>query len=252
MSVEDPSDDFLVRPTAPDRVPSRPKPPLRWEQTGFQWAGGFTLEEIVDTVHHWWIEYRDHHSPRPVEDPGRQSLVSIIFSTPDRVIVPELRRIQAYLQLRSGDRWHIFVAGYREDWRSGTWSEKPVLRFDEQSFDELRRQMPSPWRYSGLCDVVSVMAYSHHPQTIDWESFRSVTITRPDGTYAERSFGEIAELMSDWPDDPDGLADYAPGEPPSIGRLDRQSLEPGLRFLGGAVGGGVLGNFTYDMLKVLF
>jgi hypothetical protein len=216
---------------------------------------GVTLDEIVDAVHHWFRsgERRYRYPHRPVHEPDRQALVSIIFSTPDRVVLPELRRTQAYLQLRSGDGWHIFVAGYSEGRRPGAWfGERPVLRFDEESFDELRRQMPSPWRYSGLCDVVSVMAYRHHPQTIDWESFRSVTITRPDGTYADRSFGEIAELMSDWPDDPHGLADYAPGEPPSIGRFDRQSLEPGLRFLSGAVGGGVLGNFTYDMLKVLF
>jgi hypothetical protein len=227
-------DDFLVPP-----MPLARPPQLKAErrQVSLNWAGGITLEEIVRMV-------RDERW-----SPGGPALVSIIFTTPDRVVLPALRQMGAYLHLRSGHQWHIFVAGYGEDTRG---REAPRVRFDAASFDELRRQMPARWRYSGLCDVVSVMAYQDHPQIIDWESFRSVTITRRDGTYVDRSFGQIAELMSDWPHDPDGLADYAPGEAPAIGVFGVKSLEPGLRFIGYSVSTGVLGNFAYDMLKVLF
>jgi hypothetical protein len=178
-----------------------------------------------------------------------QAMLSFVFAMPDSVTISELVANEGYLNVRSAHAWNIFVIGYAIPQRHGNVVGGPATSFDVQAFEDVRRAIPSTWRYSGLCDVVSVMAYHDQPGLFDWQSLRSVTITGPDGTYIDRSFGQITEIMSDWRHDPEGLTDYAPGEVPHDRTIAVPRLEAALRFLAGAVGGGVAGNFAYDLLK---
>ncbi|GAA2120417.1 hypothetical protein [Actinomadura napierensis] len=178
--------------------------------------------------------------------PGNQGMLTFVFAHPNSVVLRDLNASAAYIDIRSGLAWNLFVVGYAPGPHG-----QPDLVSKPQVFDEVRRTIPAPWRYSGLCDLVSVMAYQGHAGLIDWSSMRSVTITGPDGGYTDRSIGEISELMADWHDDPPGLADYAAGEPPAARSLTVSRLAPALGFLGNAVGGGVLGNTVYDLLKAL-
>ncbi|MER5645269.1 hypothetical protein [Streptosporangium sp. NPDC002524] len=104
------------------------------------------------------------------------ALISIMFCHPRSVVFRDLNQDFAYLDRRSGVHWDLFFAGYsgRRRWLSPRALGVPIWKFSPSDFDEIRRHVErlhrealsddvpdglTPWRYSGVPELVSVMAY---------------------------------------------------------------------------------------------
>jgi hypothetical protein len=93
-----------------------------------------------------------------------------------------------------------------------------------------------PWRWSGGADLVNFMVYNGQA---DWVSLAAVPLNVPLTVLTESLVGWQADDF-DPPDFAGGGAQYTGGQLP---------FAAGLRWAATAVGGGVLANFVWDLLK---
>jgi hypothetical protein len=202
---------------------------------------------------------------------GQDAMVSMAFANPRSVVFADLAANYAYLDLRAGGCWDLYFAGYGDRW----WGRFPAGNrrrhsadfFDPAAFHHMVDEFSarheyavrtatepgttaSPWRYSGLCDLVSLMVYPGRRRPhFDWHSLRSVTLTDSHGQYVDSGLAEIVEAGTRWREEPVELATFGAGQPlPMVTVL---SLAPALEAVASAVGAGVAGNAAYDLLKHL-
>jgi len=202
-----------------------------------------------------------------------EALVSMVFANPRSVVFADLESNFAYLDLRSGRTWDLFFVGYggrywgkfpRSDkTRRSTdfWSHAQFYHTARDVSEAHRAALASAddvppnlegWRYSGNCDLVSLMAYRRGSHDIlwDWPSLRAVMLTDANGSYVEQGLGEVVETLSEWRAEPADLDQLAPGEGPVVTRV--LDLGRALAAVGTAAGSGVAGGAAYDLLKGLF
>ncbi|MEV5561247.1 hypothetical protein AB0L44_47090 [Nonomuraea wenchangensis] len=104
------------------------------------------------------------------------ALISIMFCHPRSVVFRDLNQDFAYLDRRFGVHWDLCFAGYsgRRQWLRPRALGVPIWKFSPSDFDDIRRHVErlhcealsgdvpdglTPWRYSGVPELVSVMAY---------------------------------------------------------------------------------------------
>ncbi len=210
-----------------------------------------------------WAELDELVTARFKKSAADSALVSILFTQPKSIVYKDLRRNHAYIDIRSGLRWDLYIAGYEA---------VPILnrwRFDARGFNELREHVESehkaalisphapakrpPWHFSGTADLVSVMAYPGGTRTkYDWLSLKGVRLLDSNSRYISHSLGEVVETLSDWRDDTDpaALRALAPGEVYAFAE-PTLSLTPYLLAAGSKLVEGVAVNTAYDLLKKL-
>ena len=191
------------------------------------------------------------------------ALVSILFTQPQSVVYEDLRRNYAYLDVRSGLSWDLYIAGYER---------LPVLnrwKFDHFGFNQIREHVEikheaavassdslaigsSPWRFSGTADLVSFMAYpGEYGMQYDWLSLKALKLLDANGRYIKYSLGEIVEELSDWREvDSPTLRELAPGEVPAS-LESALSLQPFMKASAATLFGGIAVNAAYDLIKKL-
>ncbi|MBK3631446.1 hypothetical protein JHN52_00425 [Streptomyces sp. MBT97] len=225
-----------------------------------------------------WSELERDVGRRMREAGHEETIVSIAFATPYSVVFNDLKRNFAYLNIRSGTAWDLYFAGYG----GARWGQFPEPRtsrgsaefYSPSRFNDLRiavsgrhRQAleqapevpagtPPPWRYTGQCDLVSLMAYPGDmdaPVKWDWLSLRGVTMTDAKGAYTVHGLPEIVEDLSDWRMEPEppSLSRFAPGEDRNTNTTTTSSLGAALTALSLTVAGGVATSAVYDLLKLL-
>lgn len=196
-------------------------------------------------------------------NPGAERLTSIVFANPTSFVWRDLHTNRAFLDVRTGDDWDLFFAGMSGYKRMDTdaeqlwdpfWRENWQRYLNPQRFKAIERRVvlgqqraavPSSrlWQYSGDTDLVSFMCYARDP---DWASLVYCRID--DSEPSARSLGEIAEGLRRWQDgevDPD----LTPGEFQTARVLP--DLGAALKWSAAAVGSGIVGDFAYDLLKLL-
>jgi hypothetical protein len=218
-----------------------------------------------------WDELLQAVERRTEESTDGSALVSLVMCQPDSLVFRELKRTQAYVDLRSGTAWDLHLIGYAAINTFGTMRPSvlgiPTWRFRAGRFLDVVAHVQhghaaglaasdsavagsAPWRYSGTGDLVSFMAYRDLPGLIDWPSLKGVQLHDAQGAYLDRSIGQIVEIMSDWREDGPEVQEFAPGEmrQTAISVLD---LRRALIVVAGMVTSGVIGNAAYDLLKQL-
>lgn len=195
--------------------------------------------------------------------PKPSVLVSILFTQPKSIVYEDLRRNYAYLDVRSGFSWDLYIAGYERLPILNRWS------FDSSGFNQIREHVEmkhakamassalpmvsgSPWRFSGTADLVSFMAYpDEHGMHHDWLSLRALKLLDANGRYIRYNLGEIVEELSDWQEaDSPALRDLAPGEVASS-PASALSLHPFMKVVATTLLGGLAVNASYDLIKKL-
>lgn len=220
-----------------------------------------------------WHTLKESITKRAHDTSDGAVLVSLVFCTPDSIVFRDLTRQFAYLNLRSGQVWDLYFAGYTcpvpgrvlppSPRGIPLWQFRPAkfhdlwkhIRFEHtRSFGENPYYCGRPWRYSGRPELVSFMAYRDFSDyfgptvRIDWPSLRAVPLADANGDYLDHSLSEIVETMSDWRDtDNAAIRRFAPGERPAV--ESALSLGSALRVVGSAMAGGIAGNAAYDLLK---
>lgn len=207
-----------------------------------------------------------------LSDPGcAEVLVSVVFAQPSSVVFRDLSSNYAYLDLRSGTAWNLYFAGYGRK----AWGRFPQSRrvgrsseiFSPSRFREMihevsasheaalqdAQDIPEPrtaWRYSGTCDLVSLMAYPRRDRSVhwDWLSLRDLQLTDGNDRYVDTGLGEVVETLSDWRTGSPLLRQLAPGEAPQRSVL---SLQDSLVAIAGALSLEVAGNLAGDLIKGL-
>ncbi|MGJ6968866.1 hypothetical protein ACSDR0_43890 [Streptosporangium sp. G11] len=195
--------------------------------------------------------------------PKSSVLVSVLFTQPQSIVYKDLRRNHAYLDVRSGLSWDLYIAGYEKSPILNRW------RFDSSGFNQIREYVESeheaamassgplmigdsPWRFSGTADLVSFMAYpgEYHMQ-YDWLSLRALRLLDANDRYIKYSLGEIVEELSDWQEaDSPVLRELAPGEIVSS-PASTLSLQPFMKAGAATLIGGIAVNAAYDLIKQL-
>ncbi|GAA1664157.1 hypothetical protein GCM10009733_072380 [Nonomuraea maheshkhaliensis] len=188
------------------------------------------------------------------------AMVSVVFAHPRSIVFRDLRNNFAYINVRSGEAWDVYFAGYVKVPLINRW------RFDAESFNETRkaieslhqkalRSIHSPaqyarsWNFSGTADIVSFMAYLQDDIHLDWLSLHACRLLDADGRYLRYSLGEIVESLSDWRKEDDAvMREFAPGE------MNREvasalSLKSVLTATAQQFPGGIAVNAAYDLLK---
>jgi len=136
-------------------------------------------------------------------------------------IVP---RIQEFYY-RSGNNIDFFCAGYDSSWSE----KKPILNFDEKSYNEFRKDIESKttWKYSGDVDLLLLNA-KLNPQNerpnLDWETTIVCQLDSMIKDGAIRSVGEFLESIFKF-------AENQNGEDPTWGFSDLQGLKKGKNWL---------------------
>lgn len=199
------------------------------------------------------------------------TLVSLVFCSPESLVFRDLEQEYAYFQERSGEAWDLHFIGYRCEKR---WSLRPSQtgipkwRFDAKRFNAIRAVVQSEhlrhihnvplvtpgWRYWGRPELVSFMAYGSYDEFdeprahIDWPSLRAVPLVDASGGYIDYSLGEIVEAMSDWRDqETQVLRDLAPGELPIA--TSAGSIVGALKAVASVLASGIAGNAVYELIK---
>jgi hypothetical protein len=207
---------------------------------------------------------------RTEESSDGSVLVTLVLCPPSSLVFRELKNTYAYVNLRSGNVWDLYMIGYTAINRYGATRPSvlgiPIWRFSAGRFLDVIAHIQQehagaladsdnvtagkPWRYSGTADLVSFMAYQDSPTFIDWLSLRAVQLLDAKGTYLDRNIGQIVEIMSDWREDGPEVREFAPGElqQTAISILD---LRQALIAVAGMVISGVVGNAAYDLLRNL-
>ena len=228
---------------------------LVMEDLGFSSAWGTLLRTIRE---------------RTEESLDGSVLVSLVLCPPNSLVFRQLKETHAYVNLRSGNTWDLHLIGYMAINRFGTMRPSvlgiPTWRFSAGRFldviahvqhehagalaDSESAATGKPWRYSGTADLISFMAYRDYPELIDWPSLRAIQLLDAQGTYLDRSIGQIVEIMSEWRADGPEVREFAPGElrQTAASVLD---LRRALVAVAGMVTSGVVGNAAYDLLKNL-
>lgn len=208
----------------------------------------------------FWIQRRAKES----EDGS--VLVSLILCQPNSLVIRDLKKANAYVNLRSGATWDLHLIGYETFRIRPSVLGIPMWRFNAGRFLDVIAHIQheyaakladsegvtpgKPWRYSGTADLVSFMAYRDFPGLIDWPSLRAIQLLDAQGAYLDRSIGQIVEIMSDWREDDPEIREYAPGElrQSAISVVD---LHRALTAVAGMVTSGIIGNAAYELLKKL-
>jgi hypothetical protein len=197
-------------------------------------------------------------------------LVSLVLCPPNSLVFRQLKETHAYVNLRSGTTWDLHLTGYTAINSFGTMRPSvlgiPTWRFSAGRFldviahiqhnhagtlaDSESPATGKPWRYSGTADLVSFMAYRDFPELIDWPSLRAIQLLDAQGTYLDRSIGQIVEIMSEWREDGPEVREFAPGELQQTA-ISALHLRRALVAVAGMVTSGVVGNAAYDLLKNL-
>lgn len=157
-----------------------------------------------------------------------QSLFSIAFIPPGTLELDDVRNNFAYYNIRSGIDWDLYLAGYSVYSNRRTGQPRKHLKFNPSSFDRIITDVRlaqnaalrtsdkppnlAPWKYSGRCELVSMMAYCGAGIYVDWLSLRAVTIQSASKSGSNYTFGEVTETLSDWRLEPALLQEIGPGE----------------------------------------
>jgi hypothetical protein len=195
------------------------------------------------------------------DGPGRR-LVSLLFAPPHADVWRQLKFSEGHLNEQTGDAWDLFFVGVpavgkAENPNAGRdWSEyfRPRLFREVQEAVEVahRRALReydmdnrvTAWTHTGGVDLVSLNAYHGVP---DWISLRAARI---DESGIDLDLTELSARMRRWQ-----LAridaELSPGVPVASRIPVFRELSTALYWTSGAVGGGVVGNAAYDLIKQL-
>lgn len=143
---------------------------------------------------------------------GQFTSVIIIFAQPDSLTMRTLESRREYLNVRTGDTWDAYFAGYytsnlhelerQVGARRVAQGRPDSWYFNPKDFDVLRREVEAAssgrWRHSGGSDLVALTAWippSGAP-TLDWASIVSGRLTEPDEGVLTATLSEIVEDIS--------------------------------------------------------
>jgi hypothetical protein len=192
--------------------------------------------------------------------PTQDILFSILFAPPGSDVISEVRSNFAYLNLRSGTEWDLYLAGYSPGIKPRR-EPRQIASFDPLGFRSVvadvesyhRRALSSvadqppglvSWKYSGVAEMASFMAYrTEGSPHVDWLSMRTAKIGN---NGAVETIGEVVEKLSDWRAEDAKIGDLAPGELLASNSLF--SVAPALSFLAMTITEGVIGNAAYELL----
>lgn len=141
------------------------------------------------------------------------SVVALLFAPPDTDAIRILDSRGGQLDVRSGDTWDLFFAGYYKSKDPQLESSVGAVRagerwardwwFNGADFDHLRRYIEDmckrKWVYSGKTDLVLITAYvsAKGSVTIDWDSVQSGSVTDAQDGTSSLTLGEIVQRISD-------------------------------------------------------
>ena len=149
---------------------------------------------------------------------------AVVFAGPwSGSIFEHLAATKAYLDLRTGDDFHVYFAGLSQVSPPSEGFRVPddrgrnrdaggrftTVRWNPGLFDRMRRDVAiessqtdvghvsSPWHFSGNSDLLLLRAMEGDGSlaTIDWSSMLSLDLTRFDGDAGRPWFGQLVELI---------------------------------------------------------
>jgi hypothetical protein len=135
--------------------------------------------------------------------------VALLFAAPNEPAIARASDRKDYFEVRTGDLWDLFFAGYYRWGRDhydpdgeAVSSEPDGPWFSAREFNEFRRsverQADGRWVYSGDVDLVLINAFlvPGGEPIIDWESTVGRSLTDPNGHYVGVSIAGVIEAVS--------------------------------------------------------
>jgi hypothetical protein len=144
-----------------------------------------------------------------------------VFASPDSAPAQQLLRRKAYFDVRTGDNWDVFFAGY---FQYGSMSDPDQIQFDDdwglglRAFDAFRRGLEirsrHRWKYSGGSDLVllNMITFLTGDVQIDFQSIQSGPLTDPDDDTQTLTLARVIELISIDLEDDNGDDSYGVSE----------------------------------------
>ena len=193
---------------------------------------------------------------------GGPSVLAIIFAHPDTEAIRTLDTRGDYLNIRSGETWDLFFAGYYSSDAPRTEKQlesKPVgdhfardWYFNSMAFEKLRghveRMSGGRWQYSGETDLVLVNVWlpEHGEPTIDWESTQSGSLTDTRVGTSTLSLAQVIEkvsrdLQNEAEDAHYGIATVTSPRPAHIETMGTKVMIGALGGMAAALGKDILG-----------
>ena len=197
-----------------------------------------------------------------IRSPSLSTVVALLFAMPNSDAIRSLDGQGNYLDIRSGNTWDLFFAGYYRSTKDDLENQVGARAvgqdwardwyFNAEEFNNMREFVESSsggkWRYSGGTDLVLINAVipAKGPVTVDWESVQSGQVTeRMDGTSTLTLTQTVEKITRDIKSNLEDKS-YGVGEvtDPTTKREDSIAKKVMIGAMGGmiaAVGRGIIG-----------